>query len=83
VSGETFFVNACRMLLSGFAFIVFQEIQKKLVTTSLENSYVSTIREKVIKVAGIFQSSTRRIRLILPESYPYKDIWQHLILNWG
>ena len=79
VSGETFMVNAFRMLISGFAFIVLQEIQKKLIHTPLEHSYVATIREKLIKVAGIFKESTRRILLILPESYPYQNIWRHLI----
>ena len=72
-------VNAFRMLISGFAFIVLQEIQKKLIHTPLEHSYVATIREKLIKVAGIFKESTRRILLILPESYPYQNIWRHLI----
>ena len=47
----------------------------------LETGYIQTIREKIIKVAGIFQETTRRIRLILPESYPYQSIWAHLILH--
>ena len=75
VSGETFLVNAFRMLLSGFSFIIMQELQKKLQGTTLEKSYIQTVREKIIKVAGCIQESTRRVLLILPESYPYQSIW--------
>ena len=83
VSGETFLVNAFRMLLSGFSFIIMQELQKKLQGTTLEKSYIQTVREKIIKVAGCIQESTRRVLLILPESYPYQSIWQHLIPQTG
>ena len=79
VSGETFLVNAFRMLLSGFSFIILQELQKKLQGTPLAKSYIQTVREKIIKVAGSIQESTRRFLLVLPESYPYQSIWRHLI----
>ena len=79
VSGESFLVNAFRMVLSGFALIVFQELHKQLQNTTLANSYATTLREKIIKVAGVIKESTRRILLILPESYPYQTIWQQLL----
>jgi hypothetical protein len=79
VSGETFTVNAFRMLMSGFALIVFQELQKQLLNTVFANSYAATLREKLIKVAGVIQESTRRILLVLPQSYPYQSIWQSLL----
>lgn len=79
VSGESFLVNAFRMLMSGFALIVFQELQKQLENTPLEKSYVATIREKLLKVSGVIQESTRRILLVLPQSYPYQPVWQHLL----
>jgi len=46
--------------------------------TELADSYVSTIREKIIKVAVNVKVTARKIWLFLPESYPYKDIWHAL-----
>lgn len=77
VSGETFLVNAFRMILSGFCLIIFQELRKKLKNTVLESACVQTIREKIIKVAAVVTVSTRRVLLALPSSYPYQSIWQH------
>ena len=75
VSGESFLVNAFRMVLSGFCLIIFQQIRKSLKTTILENASVQTIREKLIKVAASIKISTHRILLSLPSSYPYQMIW--------
>jgi hypothetical protein len=79
VSGETFLVNAFRMLMSGMVLIIYQEIRKKLKDTSFAKACVQTIREKLIKVAGVLKESTRRLHLILPQSYPYSEIWRTLI----
>lgn len=76
VSGESFLVNAFRMVLSGFCLIIFQQLRKCLEHTVLKNACVQTIREKLIKVAAIIRVSTRRILISLPSSYPYQTIWQ-------
>lgn len=79
LSSENFRTNYFRLCLSCFAFIVFQEFKKKLTSTGLLNSYVQTIREKIIKVAGTIISSTRRFVLKLPKHYPYQYLWTQLI----
>lgn len=77
VSGESFLVNAFRMMLSGFCLIIFQELRKKLKNTILESACVQTIREKLIKVSAVITLSTRRVLLSLPSFYPYQRIWEH------
>lgn len=79
LSCKTFKANFFRLILTSFALIVFQEFKKKLYKTSLTNSYVNTIREKIIKVAGTIKVSTRRIIVTLPLSYPYQDVWDYLL----
>lgn len=79
LSCKTFKANFFRLIVASFALIVFQELKKKLNKTSLANSYVNTLREKVIKVAGTIKISSRRIVLTLPKSYPYQSIWNHLL----
>ena len=79
LSCKTFKANFFRLVVASFALIVFQELKKKLYKTSLANSYVNTIREKIIKVAGTIKISTRRIVVILPKSYPYQNVWNCLL----
>ncbi len=81
LSCKSFRANYFRFCMSCFAFIVYQELKKRLDKTSFENSYVQTIREKLIKVAGIISSSTRRIIIKLSKHYPYQKIWGQLVYS--
>jgi hypothetical protein len=39
---------------------------------------VWTLRERLLKVAVWVERSVRRIVLHLPQSFPWRDAWQHL-----
>lgn len=78
MSCNSFKANSFRFLMSCFSYIVYQEIRKKLEGTPLAGAYVGTIREKLIKVAGTLKVSVRRVLIKLPNSYPYKNLWQQL-----
>ena len=79
LSANSFSSNFFRFNMSCFVTICFQEFNKKLSGTVFEKSYISTIREKFIKVAGIITKSTRRVLLELSVNYPYKE-YLHLLL---
>lgn len=79
LSAEKFSSNFFRFCMACFTFIIFQEFKKKISTTKFKNSYVSVIREKFIKVAGIIKVSTRRILVQISRNYPFQKYWPLLI----
>jgi hypothetical protein len=79
LSAGDFKSNFFRFNLSCFVVICFQEFNKKLSGSGFEKSYISSIREKFIKVAGIVKISVRRILLEISENYPYAQYWKLLL----
>lgn len=75
LSCERFQANFFRLIISLCSLILFQELKKKLVKTELAKSYVSTIREKILKIAVTVKITVRKIWFYLPKSYPYQNIW--------
>lgn len=70
LSAHDFSSNFFRFNLACFVLVTFQEFKKKLPSGTHETSYVSTIREKFIKIAGIIKISTRRILIELSTNHP-------------
>lgn len=81
LSCKSFRANSFRFCMSCFSFIAYQEFKKRLEGTSFGNCYVQTIREKLIKVAGIITVTTRRIVIRLSKYYPYQKIWGQLVYS--
>ncbi len=79
LSATEFDSNFFRFNLACFVVICFQELKKKLPNDKLGASYISTIREKLIKVAGIVKVSTRRILLQLSSNHPSNKYWPVLL----
>jgi len=69
--------NPLRILLSGLAYsLLLQTIQQiALVGTELANARCDTIRLKLFKIGACVTRNSRRIRLPLSASYPYKDLF--------
>jgi hypothetical protein len=82
-SCSSFFANQFRVLLTVAAYILMQEIRMRAQGTALARAQVSTLRERLFKVAAWVQGSARRIVLHLPESFPYRDVWQQVALALG
>jgi len=81
-SGRTschrFLANQFRLLLHAAAYVLMQELRKLLAGTEFAKSQVSSLRLKLLKVAVRVRQTTRRIWLMLPTSYPLKDVWIRL-----
>jgi hypothetical protein len=73
-----FAANQFRVLLSVAAYVLFQVLQTLARGTALGAAQVSTLRERVLKVAVWVERSVRRIVLHLPQAFPWRDEWRAL-----
>lgn len=74
-SCSRFLANQFRVLLTAAAYILLQELRLNARATSCAKAQVWTIRQRLLKIGAQVISSTRRLVLRLPESFPYKPEW--------
>jgi len=77
-SCSRFLANQFRVLLTLAAYILFQELQRRTRGTACADAQVTTLRERLIKLAVWVERSVRRIVLHLPTSFPWLSTWRHL-----
>jgi hypothetical protein len=77
-SCSRFLANQFRVLLSLAAYILFQELQRRAAGTACADAQVTTLRERLIKLAVWVERSVRRIVLHLPASFPWLRAWRQL-----
>jgi hypothetical protein len=82
-SCHRFTANQLRVLLTAAAYILFQTLQAHTPGTACAGAQVSTLRERLLKLAAWVESSVRRIVLHLPTSYPWMTTWRQLALRVG
>jgi hypothetical protein len=75
-SCATFRANQFRVLLTLAAYILFQELRRRTATTAA--AQVTTLRERVVKLAVWVERSARRIVLHLPQTFPWLSTWRQL-----
>ncbi len=82
VSSHDFMANQFRMLLSGFAYVLFSHLSRtKLKTTKFANSYCKTIRANLIKIGAIVIKNTRSIKFLLSSSFVEQELFTQLGIN--
>jgi len=77
-SCSQFLANQFRVLLTLAAYILFQELQRRARGTACADAQVTTLRERLLKLAVWVERSVRRIVLHLPATFPWRSTWQHL-----
>ncbi|MGH8648458.1 MAG: IS1380 family transposase, partial [Burkholderiales bacterium] len=77
-SCSKFRANQFRVLLTLAAYILFQELRRRAATTVWADAQVTTLRERLIKLAVWVERSARRIVLHLPRTFPWLPTWQQL-----
>jgi hypothetical protein len=82
-SGHRFLANQFRVLLTLAAYILFQTLQAHTPGTAGADAQVSTLRERLIKLAAWVERSVRRIVRHLPTTYPWLTTWRQLALRVG
>lgn len=74
-SSPSWWTNQWRLLLSGFAYTLFEELRRHLAGTELATASVNSLRLKLLKLGAVVIRNTRRIRFLLSEAYPYQDLF--------
>jgi hypothetical protein len=76
MSAHDYRANQLRLILAGFAYVLIDGIRRTALTrTQLAKAVPGTIRLKLLKVGARVINSVRRIKLSLPDAFPYKDIF--------
>jgi len=77
-SCSKFRANQFRVLLTLAAYVLFQELRRRAARTVCADAQVTTLRERLVKLAVWVQRSARRIVLHLPLSFPWLPMWRQL-----
>jgi hypothetical protein len=77
-SCSTFLANQFRVLLALAAYLLFQELRRRAAKTACADAQVTTLRERLLKLAVWVERSARRIVLHLPTTFPWLPTWRHL-----
>jgi hypothetical protein len=77
-SCTSFFANQLRVFMTAAADVLMQEMRRRSAGTALAAAQVSTLRERLLKVAVWVKKSVRRIVLHFPVNYPWLDCWKQI-----
>ena len=77
-SCHRFWANQFRVLLTLAAYILFQTLQAHAQGTACADAQVSTLRERLIKLAAWIERSVRRIVVHLPATGGWLPTWQQI-----
>ena len=77
-SGHRFLANQFRVLLSLAAYILFQTLQVHAQGTACADAQVSTLRERLLKLAAWVERSVRRIVVHLPARGGWLSTWRQI-----
>src|SRR2546425_8128064 len=77
-SCERFLANQFRVLLTLAAYVLFQELRRRAAGTACADAQVTTLRERLLKLAVWVERSVRRIVLHLPATFPWLPTWRRI-----
>jgi len=80
-SGHRFLANQFRVLLSFAAYILFQTLQAHAQGTACADAQVSTLRERLLKLAAWVERSVRRLGVHLPARGGWLPTWRQIALR--
>ena len=77
-SCHLFLPNQFRVLLTLAAYVLFQELRRRAAGTACADAQVTTLRERLLKLAVWVERSARRIVLHLPVAFPWLPTWHRI-----
>ena len=77
-SCTNFLANQLRVFMTAAAYILLQELRRLVAQTALAKAQVTTLRERLLKLAVWVRKSARRIVLHFPINYPWLESWKHI-----
>lgn len=78
-----FLSNQFRVLMAAAAYILMQELRLQAVDTSLHRAQISTLRDRLLKLAVWLKKSTRRYVLHMPDTAPWRSEWCRIARKLG
>ncbi len=78
LSCSRFVGNQFRLLLTLAAYILVQAVRGHAAGTACATAQVTTLRERLLKIAVWVERSVRRIVLHFPASFPWQPTWRQL-----
>lgn len=81
-SAHHWWANQFRLLLASAAYVLMESLRRiALRDTDTARAQVNTLRLKLLRIGAVVLRNTRRIRLLLPSSYPYKKLFTQAALR--
>jgi hypothetical protein len=77
-SCTSFLANQFRVLMTAAAYVLMQELRLRAAGTALAAAQVTTLRERLLKLAVWVERSARRIVLHFPITFPWLDCWKKI-----
>jgi hypothetical protein len=77
-SCTSFLANQFRVFMTAAAYVLMQEMRRRAAGTELATAQVSTLRERLLKLAVWVQESVRRIVLHYPKNFPWLTCWKQI-----
>ncbi len=77
-SCSRFWANQFRVLLTAAAYVLLQELRRRAQGTACATAQVSTLRERLLKLAVWVERSVRRLVLHLPRVAPWGAAWRRV-----
>ncbi len=77
-SCTSFLANQFRVLMTAAAYVLTQEMRHRAAGTDLASAQVTTLRERLLKVAVWVEKSVRRIVVHFPVNFPWLTCWKHI-----
>ncbi len=82
-SCSRFLANQLRVLLTAAAYVLMQELRLRARNTAYRRAQVSTLRDRLLKLAAWVEVSARRVVVHLPSSYPGDAAWIRIATSTG
>ena len=82
-SCHRFLANQFRVLMTAAAYVWMQELRHRAKGTRFAAAQVTTLRERLLKVAAWIEVSVRRIVVHLPESFAWQPAWVQIARRLG
>ena len=82
-SCSRFWANQFRVLLTAAAYGLLQELRRHAQGTVCATAQVSTLRERLLKLAVWVERSVRRLVVHLPQCVPWGDAWRRVAIAVG
>ena len=78
-----FWANQLRVLMTAAAYVLLQELRRKLSKTTSARSQVQTLRLNLLKIGGRIKGTVRRITVHLSKAHPWRADWLRLARQLG